>query len=170
LKAIFRLPGAEYAYAQIETSEGNPFDVAREVRDMDDNFWNAVGNALAQGCSLVALGVLQPQVVNEPPVWDDGASAPQWASQGPQDTQGYSAPAQTYQAPQNGYQAPQGGYAQNAPTNPPGMQAPICQQHGQPAKYKPAGTNKTTGRPYNAFWTCPTGDFDCTKASNFPRI
>lgn len=175
MKTTFRFPGsAEYSYAELETTPGGVPDNARELRDVDAVFLNLVGNVLAQGCSLVALGVLQPQVIEETgPQGYDGASAPQWAPQAPQEAQAYSAPPQQYNAPQNGYQAPQGAYqpqaVQNQPNTPPGVQAPACQYHQRPAEYKPAGTSKKTGRPYNAFWCCANGDNDCTRASNFPR-
>jgi hypothetical protein len=31
----------------------------------------------------------------------------------------------------------------------------VCEKCGQPLKHIPAGTSKTTGKPYNAFWACP---------------
>lgn len=30
-----------------------------------------------------------------------------------------------------------------------------CPIHNVPFKLVPAGTSKTTGKPYNAFWACP---------------
>lgn len=178
MKTIFRFPGsAEYAFAELHTTEGSVFDNARELRDVDPNFLTEVGRVLQDGCTMVALGPLKPQVVeqNGPQQWNDTASAPQWAQNGSQEAQGYtSAPQQAY-APQA---APQ-GYTQHVPTqqypapqqpmSPPGQQPPVCQRHGQAATYKPGGTSRTTGRPYDAFWACSANDRDCTKASNFPK-
>ena len=31
----------------------------------------------------------------------------------------------------------------------------LCPDHNEPWKHVPAGTSKTTGRPYGAFWACP---------------
>ncbi len=43
------------------------------------------------------------------------------------------------------------------------LNADECPVHG-PWKAIPSGTSKTTGRPYNAFWTCDTelGEERCT--------
>ena len=178
MKTTFRFPGsAEYSYAELETTPGSVPDNARELRDIDSAFLSLVGNVLAQGCGLVALGPLGPQVVadNDPHylmTTPDGAVTPPWASQ---EAQGYSGSPQQAYAPQNGsqgyqgYQQPQQYAAPAAPPSPPGQQVPMCQMHGQPATFKPGGVSKASGKPYDAFWACSANNRDCTRASNFPR-
>lgn len=176
MKTTFRFPGsAEYAFAELETTPGSVPDNARELRDIDAAFLALVGNVLSEGCTLVALGPLRPQVIQE--TWNDAASMPEWASQPPQEAQGYTQTPQAYNTPQNapqggygGYQnqAPQQNYQQQAQT-PPGQQAPVCQHHRQAATFKPGGVSRTTNRPYDAFWACSANDRNCTKASNFPK-
>lgn len=169
MEVVFRLPGnSEYSYAEIRVDGSSPMDIMRTLRDVDGAFLSAVGNALTQGCSMVALGALQPQVVAE---YDEPAQA-QNASYASQEAQAYNpAPQQAYasqNAPQGYGQQPQ--YQQQAPSGPPpGQQPPICAQHGQPAEYKPAGFSKRTNKPYNAFWACAKGDNSCTRASRFPN-
>lgn len=199
MKATFRIPGfAEYSYIEIETSEGSPFDVTREVRDMDDNFLTQLSTTLESARALAALGVLKPTVVHDAETdaaresWESAQPAPAWAQEQPQEAQAAlpvsyqgsyvtqppgSYVPQPYQGyPQQGQQLPtsvqaqDGRYAQpQAAQNPPGVQGPVCQRHGQAAKLKPGGISQRTGKPYNAFWTCASGDNECTKASNFPR-
>lgn len=183
MEIVFRLPGnSEYSFVEMKFHGSLP-DVQRELRDVDDSFLNLVGNLEQHACTLVTMGVLQPQVMPDAsPQYlmgtPDGAVAPPWASQAPQEAQGYSAPPQAYNAPQGGYQAPAQPYQQQYATqvvpgqanNPPGLAPPgPCRRHGQMAEYRPAGQNKRTQKPYNAFWACPAGDFDCTKESDFPR-
>ena len=40
------------------------------------------------------------------------------------------------------------------------METPNCSIHGNQMMLKPAGISKTTGKPYEAFWTCPTRGTD----------
>lgn len=170
MKTTFRFPGSvEYAFAEIETSEGSVYDNERELRDISDNFLSLVGDVLRRGCGMVALAPVATTVVQDsaPPSWGDGASAPEWASAPPQEAQGYPAPPQGGYAPQSAYQSPPQGY--QTPQAPPGQQAPMCQMHQRPAEYKPAGVSKRTNKPYSAFWVCATGDNNCTRASNFPK-
>lgn len=42
-----------------------------------------------------------------------------------------------------------------------------CPEHGVEFVQKPAGISKKTGRPYNAFWVCPT--FGCSQKPNQPQ-
>lgn len=161
MKTKFRFPGAEYAFAELETTEGSVFDNSRELRDVDDNFLSLVGNVLSRGCALTATGPLGPTVVEE-------SGAPEYAHETPNQHQGYQGAPQGYYQPQNGYQGQAGAY-QNNPPVPPGQNAPICQYHQRPAEFKPGGVSQRTGKPYDAFWTCAAGDRNCTKASNFPR-
>lgn len=184
MQTTFRFPGsADYSYAELVTSPGSVGDNRREIGDLDAQFMSAVGNALTLGCSLVAMGALQPHVIEETqePTWNNPATVPEWAAQPPQEAQTYSTPPQQYNQPQNGYQAPQGGYQQqpqyqgyqtqpqNAHQAPPGRTAPNCQRHGMSANLKPGGVSKRTNKPYDAFWVCAANDQDCTKASSFPK-
>lgn len=174
MQTTFRFPGSsDYAYAQITTSEGSPQDNARELRDVDEAFLNIVGNLLSTGCAMVAMGPLQPQVIQQP-AYQQPQEAPQWLAAPPQEAQGYSVPPQGYNPPQNAPQAPQGAYQQPqyAPqqvNTPPGQSAPLCGLHGQPATFKAAGVSQRTGKSYTAFWSCPQRDSACNKASNFPN-
>jgi len=43
-----------------------------------------------------------------------------------------------------------------------------CQQHGIPFVLKPGGVSKKTGKPYNAFWSCPGRNEDGSYCSNKP--
>lgn len=173
MQTTFRFPGSsDYAYVEFSTTEGSPQDNARELRDIDEAFLSLVGNLLSTGCALVAMGPLKPQVIEQPA--QNAAGAPQWLAQPPQEAQGYSPTPPAYQAPQYASQAPQQAYQpqqaqQYAAPTPPGQQAPICQQHGQPAVFKPGGISRTSQRPYDAFWACNANDRNCTKASNFPK-
>ncbi len=47
-----------------------------------------------------------------------------------------------------------GAQTQEAPHVQPGA-GPVCGICGAKAKFWPAGTGKTTGKPYSAFWSCP---------------
>lgn len=173
MKATFRFPGpVEYSYAEVETTPGSPGDNKRELRDIDAELLTLVGNTLASGSSLVALGPLQGRVIENAPVPQpqDAAQTPAWAQTGPQapqEAQGYAYPPQGVQAPQGAVQgfpqAPQAqGYVpaqqyaqQAAPVQagpPPGQQAPVC-AHNVPKKYHPAGQNKA-GKDYSASWRC----------------
>lgn len=38
--------------------------------------------------------------------------------------------------------------------------APVCGVHGVPMRWKPPGTSKTTGKPYQGFWSCGTKNDD----------
>lgn len=174
MQTTFQFPGStDYAYARISTTEGSPQDNARELRDVDEAFLTLVGNLLATGCALVAMGPLQPQVIQQP-TYQQPQEAPQWLATPTQEAQGYSPPQQGYNPPQNAPQAPQGAYQpqqQYAPqaATPPGQSAPVCGRHGQPATFKPGGISRASNRPYDAFWACSANDRECTKASNFPK-
>lgn len=41
---------------------------------------------------------------------------------------------------------------------------PTCPEHHIAMKLHPAGISKRTGKPYNAFWTCPVED--CKRTEN----
>ena len=61
-------------------------------------------------------------------------------------------PVQTEAPSQN---APLPGTVPAPPAAPAQQANPICPDHRVPMQYRPAGTNKTTGKPYTAFWGCP---------------
>lgn len=171
MKIEFRLPGTvEYGYASVFTTEGSPADQKRELRDLDADFWNLVGNSLSEGCSMTALGPLQGRVIQETaPDPAPAYNAPPWASEAPQEGQGYNYQSQAPQAPQGppqgspavyqtspqqyqGYQAPQATFQQPNQA-PPGQQAPVC-NHGVPMKFFAGGVSTKTNKPYGTSYRC----------------
>lgn len=42
--------------------------------------------------------------------------------------------------------------------------SPVCPDHHKPMTFRPAGTSKRTGKPYNAFYGCP--ERDCKRTQN----
>jgi len=168
LEVIFRIPGREYAFAEVKVTGADPLEIMRNLRDMDGNFWVTVGNALEAGCSSAALGPLQPNVIAEydngpqhQVATPDGYREPVWAQNAPQEAQQpYPAPTtqQGGYAPQNGPQGYTGGYQQpqqytpQPPQAPPGQSAPVC-GHGVPMTYHGPGKNRA-GKDYGASWRC----------------
>lgn len=162
---VFRLPGNEqFSYVELKINAASTPDLRREVADLDENLFTAIGNAFARAVAFQALGnSLGAQVISDEPSWPTQEPAPWEAQEDPQATYGaFQAP--TYQQPpQQAYAPPQQPWQQpQAPqASPPGQQAPVC-AHG-PAKYVPAGVSKATNKPYNAFWACqaPKGVEKC---------
>lgn len=56
--------------------------------------------------------------------------------------------------------SPQSAVVSQPVASPVPQNVPVCSVHGTTKVLRPPGVNKTTGKPYDAFYACPTKNAD----------